>query len=76
MDSRKEELRRYAQQWASNAPWLEAIRDREIREADTAASIRMFDQAFRSALRELPPRTSSGLVEWQDFVRRWRDRDG
>jgi hypothetical protein len=44
----------------ANRPVLDAIRDREIREADTAESIRMFEQAFRIALRDLPPRESSG----------------
>jgi hypothetical protein len=30
-----------------------------------------FEQAFRIALRDLPPWESSGLVEWQDVMRRW-----
>jgi hypothetical protein len=58
----------------ANRPVLDAIRDREIREADTAESIRMFEQAFRIALRDLPPRESSGLVKWQDWMSRWRRR--
>lgn len=58
--------------WADNGPLLEEIRDREIRQADTAVSIRMFELAFRMAVRDLPPRDSSGLVEWQDFMARWR----
>jgi hypothetical protein len=62
----------YVRSWASNGPLLEKIRDREIRHSDTATSIRMFDQAFRIALRDLPPRTSSGLVEWQRYMSRWR----
>ncbi len=58
--------------WAANGPLLEELRDQEIRQADTAVSIQMFELAFRLALRELPPRDSSGLVEWQDFMCRWR----
>ena len=71
-DSGKEQLAQWARRWAENGPLLEDLRDREIREADTAASIRMFEQAFRMALRDLPPRDSSGLVEWQDFLSRRR----
>jgi len=66
--------REYVQLWKENGPLLDRLRDREIREADTAASIRMFEQAFRIALRDLPPRASSGLLEWQDWMRRWRQR--
>lgn len=58
--------------WAANGPLLEELRDREIRRADTAFSIQMFELAFRIAVRDLPPRDSSGLVEWQDFMCRWR----
>jgi len=71
-DLDRQQLREYVQLWAVNGPLLEELRDREIRQADTAVSIRMFESAFRIALRDLPPRESSGLVEWQDFVCRWR----
>ncbi len=68
----KEQLRQYVRLRAANGPLLEEFRDREIRQADTAVSIRMLELAFRKALRELPPRASSGLAEWQDFMCRWR----
>ena len=71
-DLDKQQLRQYVQLWAANGPLLEELRDQEIRQTDTAVSIRMFESAFRIALRELPPRGSSGLVEWQDFMCRWR----
>jgi len=71
-DLDKERLREYVRLWVANGPLLEALRDQEIRQADTAASIQMFEQAFRMALRDLPPRDSSGLIEWQDFMCRWR----
>jgi hypothetical protein len=64
----------YFRRWKELGPILEAIRDREIREADTASSIRMMQQAFRIAIRDLPPRESSGLVEWQRYMMRWRRR--
>jgi hypothetical protein len=74
-DPEKERLAKYVQLWAENAPALERLRDEDVRRADTASSIRMFDLAFRIALRDLPPRPSSGLVAWQDFVSRWRKND-
>ena len=71
----EERYRQYVRTWAANGPLLERLRDREIREADSSAAVRMFDQAFRKAVRELPLRESSGLVEWQDYMRR-RGRRG
>jgi len=66
--------REYVKIWASNGPFLEAIRDRDIRAADTATAIQIFDSAFRIAIRDLPVRTTSGLETWQDYMRRWRPR--
>jgi hypothetical protein len=55
-------------------PILEELRDRETRQADTVESILMMRQAFQIALRDLPPRPSTGLVEWQRYMRLWRQR--
>lgn len=76
MDSEadRERYREYVRIWADNGPLLDAIRDGETRAADTPSAIRMFDTAFRIALRDLPPRESSGLVVWQDYMARWRRR--
>jgi hypothetical protein len=73
-DEERERLKQYVRTWIANGLVLDRIRDQEIREADTAASIGMFETAFRIALRDLPPRESSGLVKWQDFMKRWRER--
>jgi hypothetical protein len=64
----------YARRWKELGPILEKIRDREIRQADTPSAIRSLEQAFRIALRDLPPRPSSGLVEWQRWMALWRQR--
>jgi hypothetical protein len=63
----------YFRRWERLRPILESIRDREVREADTQAAIFSFRQAFQIALRDLPPRESSGLVEWQRYMKRWRE---
>ena len=73
-DAVRERQKQYVRLWEENGPFLDKLRDQEIRAADTAASIRMFEQAFRIALRDLPLRESSGLLEWQDWMRRWRQR--
>jgi hypothetical protein len=68
-------MKAYVRLFEENAPFLQSVRDEDIRGADTAASIRAFDQAFRIALRDIPVRETSGLVEWQKYVLRWRDRN-
>jgi len=67
-----EELTAYVRRWNELRPLLDEIRDKETRQTDTATSIQMMHQAFRLALRDLPPRESSGLVEWQRYMERWR----
>jgi hypothetical protein len=49
----REQMREYVRIMAGNTELLRAVRDREIREADTAKSIEMFAEAFRVAIRRL-----------------------
>ena len=70
----REQMQEYVRRWKELGPILERMRDEETRRANTQASIRMFDQAFRNALRDLPTRESSGLVEWQRYMQIWRER--
>ena len=67
-------MRDYMRIWKENRELLEQVRDEDIRQADTAESILMFDQSFKIALRDLPLRESSGLVEWQKLTLRWLAR--
>jgi hypothetical protein len=69
-----ESMKEHARRWKELGPILDEIRDRDIRQADTPSAIRMFNLAFRIALRDLPPRESSGLVEWQRWMAVWRQR--
>lgn len=69
-----EQMLEYVRRWRQLSPTLEAIRDNETRQAVTPESIRMLEQAFRIALRDLPPRPTSGLVEWQRWMELWRRR--
>jgi hypothetical protein len=65
----------YVQRWSWLGPELERIRDQEIRRANTIEAVQMFDSAFKAAMRDLPPRETSGLVEWGKLILKWRDRD-
>ena len=72
--STREQMMEHVRRWQQLGPILEEIRDRETRQANTPESILMMEQAFRIALRDLPTRQSSGLVEWQRSMRLWRRR--
>jgi hypothetical protein len=71
MDER-EDLRRWVRTWKDAGPELEAIRRREIREADNLEVLAILEEAFNHSLRTLPPRPSSGMVEMQAWFRKLR----
>jgi hypothetical protein len=61
----EELIRRYVETWKEAAPLLDAIRHKEIREADNLKVLAILEGAFNHALRTLPPCTTSGMVEMQ-----------
>ena len=63
-----EDLRRWVHNWEETAPLLEEIRRREIREPDTHQVLANLEGAFNYAIRALPPRRSSGLVEMRRLL--------
>jgi len=60
----EEKIRLWVETWKRAGPELEAIRRREIREADNLKVLASLEDAFNHAI-TLPPRPSSGLVEMQ-----------
>ena len=55
----------WVERWKRVAPVLSALRDQEIREADTLTAMQSLSDAFDAALvMGQPPRPSSGLVEF------------
>jgi hypothetical protein len=68
----REMLRRWVQTWKEAAPELEAIRRREIREADNLQVLASLESAFNHAVRTMPPRPSSGMVEMQKWFAKLR----
>jgi hypothetical protein len=69
MDDR-EAMRRWVEAWKLAGPELEAIRRKEIREADNVQVLAILEGAFNHALRTLPPRATSGLVELHEWLAR------
>jgi hypothetical protein len=70
MDER-EQIRLWVATWEQAGPELEAIRRREIREADNLKVLESLESSFNYAVR-LPPRPSSGLVEMQRLLAKLR----
>jgi hypothetical protein len=58
--------------WKEAGPELEAIRRKEIAEADNLSVLTLLEGAFNHALRTLPPRPSSGMVEMQEWFAKLR----
>ena len=67
MDER-EAMRRWVETWKQAGPELEAIRRREVKELDTLETLACLEDAFNYAVRNVPPRPSSGLVELHEWL--------
>ena len=65
-------MRRWVQTWKEAGPVLEEIRRRDIENADTQQAVRdLFGFPIPA---DLPPRTTSGLVEQQAWFAKLRQR--
>lgn len=71
-DGEQVQARKWVDAWRRAGPELERMRREDIRRADTACSIPAFDGLFELAVRECPPKPTSGLVEQQNCFRRVR----
>jgi len=67
----QEQIRRWVAIWKQAGPELEAIRLREIQEADNLKVLESLESSFNYAVR-LPPRPSSGMVEMQRYFAKIR----
>jgi hypothetical protein len=66
------EMRRWVQTWRDAEPELEAIRRREIRDADNLKVLAVLEDAFNHAARTMPARPTSGMVEMQAWFAKLR----
>ena len=64
MDER-EVVARWVQHWKEAGPELDAIRREEIRSADKSEVLAQLESAFNHAVRTMPMRETSGMVEMQ-----------
>ncbi len=71
MDER-EKIGRWVKHWEDAGPELEAIRRREIREANHVEVLESLSGAFAHALHSQPMRMESGMVEMQRLFAKLR----
>ena len=71
MDER-EKMRVWVQTWRQAGQELEAIRRREICEADNLQVLALLEDAFNHAASALPLRPSSGMADMQKWFARLR----
>jgi hypothetical protein len=57
-------LKEWVDNWKRVGPALQAQRDQEIRESDTARNIEQLDWSYRYARANYPVAESSGMVEF------------
>ncbi|MFT4586896.1 MAG: hypothetical protein ACI9VS_000247 [Candidatus Binatia bacterium] len=59
-------------QWGRATPVLQALREEEIRNADTASAMRHFKGSALWSVKHRPPDPTSGLVEQQRWFNKLR----
>jgi hypothetical protein len=68
----REAMRRWVETWKQAGPELEAILRKEIEEIDTLEEFAALEGAFNYATRNVPPDSTSGLVEMQEWFAKLR----
>lgn len=71
-DNEKALTREWIERWQKVGPLLEEINLASVEQQSLSEIIPRFNTAFRMALKNNPPRTTSGLVEQQAIFQRWR----
>lgn len=65
-------IERWVATWEEVGPELDALRRREIQQADSLKVLAILEGAFNHAVRTLPLRKSSGMVEMQRYFAKLR----
>lgn len=71
-ENEKALIRAWVKNWQEVGPLLEEIRAEEIRAADTVRAMEVLDDMFNHAVKTMPARESSGLIEQQAIFARAR----
>jgi hypothetical protein len=66
-DAERALTKRWVDTWAQAAPELQKVRDADIRASDTASMIECCTSLFRDALKNHPPKPTTGLIEQQTW---------
>lgn len=70
----REQTKRWVRTWAEAGPELQKVRDADIRAANTADMIECSAALFRDAVRNFPPKPTSGLMEQQRLFLKLRNQ--
>lgn len=65
-------MRRWVETWKQAGPELEEFRREEIARIDPVEALASLEELFNHAVRSLPPRESSGMVEMQRLFAKLR----
>ncbi len=63
--------KRWVDTWKAAGPLLEKVREDDIRASVTADGFQVFDSFVKAALISNPPEPWSGLVEQQQWFKKW-----
>lgn len=74
-DHRRALAEEYVARWRQAGPQLQEVRDADIRAAKTSEAMRIFRGSATWAVRHLPERAESGLVEQQRWFQQLRARE-
>ncbi len=74
-DQDRENMRRWVEAWKSAGPELEKERRKRIRETNTKNEIQLFVGLAAWSIKQRPPAATSGLVEQQRVLGRFRQMD-
>jgi hypothetical protein len=69
-DSERADLKRWVDTWKQAGPLLEAQREEEVRQSDTAGAFAFFAGMPLHNLESFPPEPTSGLVEQQRWFQK------
>lgn len=71
-EAERADMKRWVQTWVQAGPELQKVRDADIRAADTASMIECTIGLFRDAVKNFPPKPTSGLIEQQQWFMKMR----
>ena len=71
-EAERADIKRWVDTSARAEPELQKVRDADIRAADTASMIECTGSLFRNAVKDFPPKPTSGLIEQQRWFMKLR----